>query len=135
MHWLENACDLLADAFAENYRGKQTMYGAYMAANGCEGLNDCNHLKEMKGPHHWDARPSDVPLEHCIESCITKTATTFIEGLNRDEPFAMQLSYPRPHHALTPDQKFPIHRAERQSPAQRLNTLPGLLFEQDLLMK
>jgi choline-sulfatase/uncharacterized sulfatase len=105
-HWLADACDLLADAFTENYQGKLTPYGEYLAANGCAGLNDSNHLKEMKGAHHWDARPSDVPLEHCIESWITKTATGFIGKLKPDEPFAIQLSYPRPHHILTPDQKF-----------------------------
>jgi arylsulfatase A-like enzyme len=69
-------------------------------------LNDSNHLKERRGPHHWDARPSDLPLEYCIEAWITKTAKAFIDGIGGDESFCMQLSYPRPHHIITPDRKF-----------------------------
>jgi choline-sulfatase/uncharacterized sulfatase len=106
-HWLEGACDLLADAFAEKEsNGELTPYGSYLADAGLAGMNDSNHLKERSGPHHWDARPSDLPLEHCIEAWITKTAIDFIDRQAADAPFCMHLSYPRPHHILTPDRRF-----------------------------
>jgi len=105
--WIEDCCDV----FAETLRGpdgkrSSTKYGKYLRKVGCDHLEDSNHLKEMKGSHHWDARPSDIPLEHCIEAWITDRAIEFINGLDEDRNFCMQLSYPRPHHVITPDKKF-----------------------------
>jgi choline-sulfatase/uncharacterized sulfatase len=106
-HWLTDACDLLAESFrGPDGERQSTLYAQYLRDVGCEDLDDSNHLRERKGPQHWDARPSIIPLEHCVESWITGMATGFIEKLGVDEPFAMQLSYPRPHHILTPDQRF-----------------------------
>jgi choline-sulfatase/uncharacterized sulfatase len=113
-HWLADCADVLADSL----RGPdgQSAYRRYLAQAGCQELDDHNHLKEMKGSHHWDARPSTMPLEHCVESWITRTAIEFLEGQG-EQPFCVHLCYPRPHHVLTPDQRFwDLYPAEIEPP-------------------
>lgn len=94
------------DAFAEKHHGRITPYGEYLAIHGLSVHNDSNHLKERRGPRHWDARISEMPLEHCIESWISKMVIQFIRSLKEEEYFAMHIAFPRPHHVLTPDRIF-----------------------------
>ncbi len=106
-HWLADACDLLADSMRGPDGSRESAsFSQYLRHVGCEALDDHNHLRERVGPHHWDARPSLIPLEHCVESWITKTANAFLDRLAEEERFCMHLSYPRPHHVLTPDRRF-----------------------------
>lgn len=106
-HWLADACDLLADSQRgpDGQRGTSA-YRRYLESVDCVELDDHYAFQEQKTPLHWDARPSRIPFEHCVESWVTKTAVDFIEKLSDDDSFCMQLSYPRPHHVLTPDQRF-----------------------------
>lgn len=119
-HWLADCCDLLADTIrgTDGVRA-HSHFRDYMRRVGTIDFDDHNQLREMGNhPHHWDARPSKVPLEHCVEAWITDTARGFLEGLGEDQPFCMQLAYPRPHHVLTPDQRFwDMYPADLEPPA------------------
>lgn len=52
-HWLADACDLLAETFrGPDGKRSSTLYAQYLKKVGCDGLDDSNHLRERKGPHH-----------------------------------------------------------------------------------
>jgi choline-sulfatase/uncharacterized sulfatase len=119
-HWLADCADLLADSMrGPDGKRATSAYRDYLRRVGCLELDDHDHLREVKGAHHWDARPSLIPLEHCVESWITKTALDFLRGIG-DQPFCVHLSYPRPHHVLTPDARFwEMYPADIEPPTLR----------------
>ena len=56
---------------------------------------------------YYDSRPSRLPLEHCVEHWITERSIEFVEECRcLKRPFCMEVSLPRPHPQLTPDQRF-----------------------------
>ncbi len=107
-NWLEDACDELSDTLHGPDGQRATSgYRDYLRRHGLLDRNDHDHIPEQgKRAHHWDARPSTMPLDHCVEAWISGRATDFVRGLGDDQPFAMHLSYPHPHHCLTPDRRF-----------------------------
>lgn len=107
-NWLESACDELSDTLhGPDGRRDTSGYRDYLRRAGMLDRDDHDHIPEHGAtPHHWDARPSRIALEHCVEAWITRRATDFLRGLDDDHPFCMHLSYPHPHHCLTPDQRF-----------------------------
>ena len=62
-------------------------------------------LPEFEGKHTPDARPSELPFEESFEGWSVSKAIEFIEK-GEDTPFCMELSFNRPHHALTPAREF-----------------------------
>lgn len=106
-HWLADCTDLLADTMrGRDGGGKSSPWHDELRRQGLVEEEDHMAMQEARGSHHWDARPSRMPLEHCVEAWIARQATGFIDGLAEDQAFCMHLSFPRPHHVLTPDQRF-----------------------------
>jgi arylsulfatase len=119
-HWLEDHCELIADTM-HGLHGEPSPYNRYLREQGVAELDDHRAFQERKAPRHWDARPSRLPLEHCVEAWITRQARAFLDTLKADEPFCMHLAYPRPHHVITPDQRFWDMYPEDLGPAPALN--------------
>ncbi|MEX0324910.1 MAG: sulfatase [Puniceicoccaceae bacterium] len=66
-----------------------------------------DHLSwpEFEDQHTPDARPSELPFEESFEGWSVSNAIDFIDE-GGDTPFCMELSFNRPHHALTPAREF-----------------------------
>ena len=107
-NWFAEGIDEWADTLNGPDGTKATApYREYLREVGCDGIEDHDVIREIGNhPHHWDARPSKVPLEHCVEAWINRKATDFIGALGEDESFCIHCSYPHPHHCLTPDKRF-----------------------------
>lgn len=104
--WSAEHLDLLADTKDGFHFGEPSAYGLYLEKHGVAELDDHRGMKELAGEQRqWEGRPSTIPLEHCVEAWISKQALAFLDTVD-DQPFYAHLSYPRPHHCLTPDQKF-----------------------------
>jgi len=106
--WGLEDLDVYADSQSPARPGEMNDYNAYLEQHGLLELDDHKgySVPELQGvQRHWDAQPSAVPLEHCVESWISNRAIEFLDQQD-DRPFFMQLSYPRPHHCLSPDRTF-----------------------------
>jgi len=75
---------------------------------GVRDIEDSRMLPEMReGFHSFDSRPSNMPLEHCVESWCARQAISFMDrARSENRPFCMEVAFPRPHHQLTPDKQF-----------------------------
>lgn len=107
--WIEHDVDLYANCY-RSVDGKpgQSPYFEYLEALGLKHLEDSRLMPETAGLHPVsDSRPSLLPLEHCVEAWCARQANNFIDRAIQDvTPFCMELSFPRPHHQLTPDKRF-----------------------------
>ncbi len=111
VNWIADAVDLYADGYYPQRQGQpleEAPYARYLQKHGILHLEDSSTLwaKHLgKEPSGWDARPSEMPFEHNVENWCVDQAVEFMN--NSDEsPFCIHVSLPRPHHQLTPDQRF-----------------------------
>lgn len=110
--WVYEDCDFWADCqrshrLKDSKEGKSAYY-RYLEELGLRDLEDSNHLPEVgdQKPGKWiDARPSSLPFEHSPEGWAVKEAIGFMDSC-KGMPFFAQVSFPRPHHALTPAKEF-----------------------------
>ena len=105
--WIVDDCDLWADIHRPPEAGKGlSPYQQYLADHGLTDVDDSRTLRDVKVRGDHDSRPSNMPFEHCVDTWITDRATEFMADGDDGRPFFMQVSYPRPHHGITPDRRF-----------------------------
>ncbi len=104
--WLDHQCDLVADCYYTG-RGEEgrSPYYAYLERLGLRDREDSIGIPEMPGLQQHEARPSNLPFEHCVEGWCVSEAVRFMDECG-DRPFCMQVSLPRPHQCYTPDRRF-----------------------------
>lgn len=99
------------DFFGECYRSVdglpgQGLYYRELDALGLRAKEDSRILPELGHGTH-DARPSEMPYEHCVEQWCAAHAERFMAAAAAEKhPFCLEVSLPRPHHQLTPDRRF-----------------------------
>ncbi len=110
INWVADVCDELCDIHRGKGAGQTPEYVDYLREHGLLDTEDSRCLKDthrrgvrIEGDH--DSRPSEMPFEHCVEQFMVNRATSFIDQAP-GRPFFMELSFPRPHHAITPDKRF-----------------------------
>lgn len=114
-NWLDGHCDVFEEAYSYGPGGTRgglsIEYSGYLANLGLLQKEDSYHFPEFAGRHrphgptNLDARPSNLPYEHCVEGWIAQRAIRFLQAVG-NHPFCMQVSFPRPHQTLTPDKRF-----------------------------
>lgn len=106
--WLSDHVDLHAECYEYGPFGAKSPYFAYLKRLGLRDREDSFELPELPsgvpGLQPDEARPSNLPLEHAVESWIAREAIGFMRG--GDAPFCMEVSFPRPHACYTPDRRF-----------------------------
>lgn len=107
-NWIKDDVDFFGECYRTiDGRPGESIYFDYLARLGIRHLEDSRLLPETGGMSAHDARPSRMPFEHCVEMWIAQRANEFISQSHADgRPFCMEVSFPRPHHQLTPDQRF-----------------------------
>ncbi|MDX2225924.1 MAG: sulfatase-like hydrolase/transferase [Verrucomicrobiae bacterium] len=103
--WIYPHCDLYAECYEYGPTAEKSPYYASLEALGLREKEDSILLPEFPGSHHHDARPSLLPYEHSVEGWSVAQAIRFMEECG-SRPFCMQVSFPRPHQAFTPDRQF-----------------------------
>ncbi len=125
--WVSKGCDFVADGYGfetpvtlenrvdeEGCQGlRDDDYAAYLKALGLyqdrddKVLHEQFDLYEHRRGQGIDARPSRLPDEHSFESWCAKEAKKFITTCHeKDEPFCLWLTLPRPHQTYCPSQKY-----------------------------
>lgn len=106
--WLEPHVDTLRDCVGFL---APDAYAAYLAENGLQGARDDRVLPahfarygNSKG-QGFDAHESALQLEHSVEQWCADEAARFITN-DDDRPWLAWVSFPRPHQAWTPAEKF-----------------------------
>jgi arylsulfatase len=128
--WIADACDAWSDVHrnAAGGNGEMPEYQRYLESVGLGGQDDSRSLGDVKVRGDHDSRPSRLPLEHSVDHWIARKACDFIAvGEGDDRPTFMLVSFPRPHHAITPDRRFwemydedlPLPETFAQAPSHR----------------
>lgn len=104
-NWLEKDLDFFGECYrtVDGIPGKSIYFDA-LARKGLAHLEDSRLLPDAP-PHALDARPSNLPFEDQVENWCVDEAIRFVEA-EPSRPFFLEVSLPRPHHALTPDRRF-----------------------------
>lgn len=104
-NWVADDLDYYGDCY-RSIEGKPTQ-GPYWDYLDQHGLRETEDSRIMPDFGRWspDARPSYMPFAHCVEHWCVDRSQEFISQ-SCDAPFFLHLSFPRPHHQLTPDQRF-----------------------------
>jgi arylsulfatase A-like enzyme len=104
-NWVADDLDVYGDCY-RSVDGQPTQ-GPYWDYLDAHGLRDTEDSRIMPEVGHWiaDSRPSNMPFEHCVESWCVNQSKAFIDA-SGETPFFLHCSFPRPHHQLTPDQRF-----------------------------
>lgn len=112
LNWLAEVADTLIDIHRGTRSCDPSPWKQHLASRGLahlddhQGLHDLDRLgRHVNGDH--DSRPSTMPLEECVEAWMVQQADLFVSKARKDgKPFFLELSFPRPHHGITPDQRF-----------------------------
>lgn len=107
--WIAGDVDLYANCYRSiDGRPGVSPYFDELESLGLKHLEDSRMMPELAGhllAH--DSRPSNLPLENCVESWCARQAISFMDAAKSEgKPFCMEVAFPRPHHQLTPDRTF-----------------------------
>ena len=106
-NWVADDIDLYADCyrFASGNRF-DSPYHRYLKRQGVYEMEDSRKIPNENGGYNsFDARPTEMPKEHVVEYWCAREANRFIDE-SGDHPWCVKVSFPRPHHQLTPLKEF-----------------------------
>lgn len=106
-NWVADDLDLYADCYRSADGDRyQSPYHHYLRKHGVYEIEDSRKIPNANGGYgSFDARPTRMPKEHVVEYWCARTANAFIDECG-DTPWCVKVSFPRPHHQLTPLQAF-----------------------------
>jgi choline-sulfatase/uncharacterized sulfatase len=106
-NWVGDDLDLYADCYRSVEGDRfQSPYHAYLREEGVYETEDSRKIPDANGGFNsFDARPTTMAKEHVVEYWCSREANRFIDA-SGDQPWCMQVSFPRPHHQLTPLPEF-----------------------------
>ena len=106
-NWLAGHLDSFGDCY--RYQAKppylSAEYTGYLVERGLFEKEDSVTLPEFPGDQQLEGRPSNLPYEHTVEGWTVRKAIKFMDD-SGSQPFAVQVSLPRPHENFTPDKRF-----------------------------
>ena len=111
-YWVEDECDVFheSNSFqAGSVVGRSAAYTGFLRERGVEQLEDHILLPEFgeRGRQSVEGRPSPLAFEESQEGWLADTAIqTMAEAQERNQPFLLHVSFPRPHQCTTPCQEF-----------------------------
>ena len=111
-YWVEDECDVFHESNsyqAGSVVGRSAAYTSFLRRRGVEQLEDHILLPEFgeRGRQSVDSRPSPLQFSESQEGWLAQTAIQTMEtAAERDQPFLLHISFPRPHQCTTPCQEF-----------------------------
>lgn len=102
-HWLANRVDYHAECCNDTL--PENPYVQWARSQGLGDQIDFGSIPELPGKQQNEARPSKLTYKQCVEGYTNQLAMQFIDGCE-GEPWAMQVSYFRPHQCYTPPKQF-----------------------------
>ena len=107
VNWVAADLDYYGDCYRSVSGDRfQSPYHAYLREVGFFEKEDSRLIPDYNGGFNsFDARPTDMPKEHVVEYWCAREANRFIDE-SAGRPWCMQVSFPRPHHQLTPLPEF-----------------------------
>lgn len=111
-YWVEDDCDVFheSNAFhAGSVVGRSPAYTRFLQARGVEHLEDHILMPEFgeRGRQSVDSRPSPLAFDESQEGWLANTAIqTMQTAADKNQPFFIHISFPRPHQCTAPCQEF-----------------------------
>ncbi len=111
-YWIEDDCDVFHESNswqAGSIVGRSKDYARFLRERGVEDLEDHILLPEFgeRGRQSVEGRPSPLAFDESQEGWLTNTAIdTMKQAAQREQPFLLHVSFPRPHQCTTPCQQF-----------------------------
>lgn len=111
-YWVENDCDVFMETNAGCSVGGNPHYAAYLRERKLLELRDDDRFPEQdRGePSYYqsfDARPSKLKYEDCVEGWIARQTMEFMrQSVVQKRPFFAFASLPRPHQIHSPSRQF-----------------------------
>ncbi|MEM9422831.1 MAG: sulfatase-like hydrolase/transferase, partial [Pseudomonadota bacterium] len=101
--WLANRVDYHAECCNDD--SPENPYVQWARSQGLGDQIDYGEIPELPGKQQNEARPSTLDYGQTVEGFTNELAKRFIDGCE-DRPWAMQVSYFRPHQCYTPSKQF-----------------------------
>ena len=111
-YWVEDDCDVFHESNswrAGSVVGRSAAYAQFLRERGVEDLEDHILLPEFgeRGRQSVDSRPSPLRFDESQEGWLTNMAIDAMRtAAERQQPFLLHVSFPRPHQCTTPCQEF-----------------------------
>jgi len=108
-YWVEDDCDVFFETCACSIGGRCAEYVDFLEKRGKLELEDHAGFAEFgpRGGQTCDARPSRVTWEESQEGWLAQRAAAFMkDATDRNHPFFIQVSLPKPHQCYAPAQEF-----------------------------
>ena len=111
-YWVEDECDAFHESNswqAGSIVGRSKDYTRFLQKRGVEELEDHILLPEFgdRGRQSVEGRPTPLAFDESQEGWLANTAIqTMKRAADREQPFLLHLSFPRPHQCTTPCQQF-----------------------------
>lgn len=106
-NWVADDLDLYADCYRSAAGDRfDSPYHRYLREHDVFEQEDSRMIPDENGGFNsFDARPTEMAKEHVVEYWCASEAKRFIDK-SGEQPWCMQVSFPRPHHQLTPLKEF-----------------------------
>ncbi len=111
-YWVEDECDVFHESNswqAGSVVGRSAAYTRFLRERGVEQLEDHILLPEFgeRGRQTVEGRPSPLAFDESQEGWLADTAIRTMESARqRQQPFLLHVSFPRPHQCTAPCQEF-----------------------------
>lgn len=108
-HWVEEDCDVFHETAGTSFDGRSTEYAQYLEERGLIDLEDHKALNEFgnKGVQTVEGRASKVTYRDGQEGwAVSKSIEFMADCVNKNTPFFVHVSLPKPHQCYTPAQEF-----------------------------
>ena len=111
-YWVEDDCDVFHESnswMAGSVVGRSKAYTRFLQDRGVEALEDHILLPEFgeRGRQSVEGRPSPLQFDESQEGWLANAAIeTMRQAAEREQPFLLHLSFPRPHQCTAPCQEF-----------------------------
>ena len=111
-YWVEDDCDVFHESNswqAGSIVGRSAEYTRFLRQRGVEELEDHILLPEFgaRGRQSVEGRPSPLAFDESQEGWLANTAiSTMQQAAEREQPFLLHVSFPRPHQCTAPCQEF-----------------------------
>jgi choline-sulfatase/uncharacterized sulfatase len=111
-YWVEDECDVFHESNsweAGSVVGRSAAYTRFLRERCVEQLEDHILLPEFgeRGRQSVEGRPSPLAFDESQEGWLANTAIdTMQRAAEREQPFLLHVSFPRPHQCTTPCQEF-----------------------------
>lgn len=108
-NWVEKDTDCFHDTCGTSIGGRSKEYAKYLADRNLTKLEDHGVMQEFgkKGAQTCEGRPSMVSYRDGQEGwAVTKGIQFMSECVQKEEPFFVHISLPKPHQCYTPAKEF-----------------------------